>query len=105
MGVRDLQSYLYKIALDFWGEVAYSLCKIEIIKDNIMITVNVPMDLSVMLDAAGVVLYVGDDEFPTEVFSLYDLVDDYLECGPPTEQTEILINDMEKCLARLKASL
>jgi hypothetical protein len=70
-----------------------------------MITVNVPMELSVMLDSDGILLYLGDDELPTEIFSIYDLVDYYLEGGPSTEETEILINDMEKCLARLKASL
>ena len=70
-----------------------------------MAVISVPVEVSVWLDAAGVVLYVGEDELPTEVFSVYDLVDDFLESMPTEDDLEILINDMEKSLARLKASL
>ena len=70
-----------------------------------MAVISVPVEVSVWLDSAGVVLYVGEDELPTEVFSVYDLVDDFLESMPTEDDLEILINDMEKSLARLKASL
>jgi hypothetical protein len=70
-----------------------------------MRTVNVPVEFSVFLNDTGVILYVGDDELPTEIFSLYDLVDDFLECQLSKEQTEILIHDLEQCLARLKSVL
>jgi hypothetical protein len=70
-----------------------------------MRTVNVPVEFSVFLGDTGVILYVGDDELPTEIFSLYDLVDDFIEYEPSKEQTEILINDLENSLARLKSVL
>lgn len=70
-----------------------------------MAVVSVPVEVSVWLDSAGVVLYVGEDELPTEIFSIYDLVDDFLESMPSDDDVEILINDMEKSLARLKASV
>lgn len=70
-----------------------------------MAVFSVPVEVSVWLDSAGVVLYVGEDELPAEVFSIYDLVDDFLESMPSDDDLEIIINDMEKSLARLKALL
>lgn len=70
-----------------------------------MAVFSVPIEVSVWLDSAGVVLYVGEDELPAEVFSIYDLVDDFLESMPADDELEIIINDMEKSLARLKALL
>ena len=66
---------------------------------------STPIEVSVWLDAAGVVLYIGEEELPAEVFSMYDLVDDFLESKPSDDDLETLINDMERSLARLKASL
>jgi uroporphyrinogen-III decarboxylase len=70
-------------------------------------------DISIMLEAGGVCLYIEDDETPSVSVSFEDLTDEFLECVCIDGKADIdfvdqvveLITSMETSLAKLKAAI
>jgi hypothetical protein len=70
-----------------------------------MFTANVPVEFSIMLDGAGVNVYIGEAEMPTKGYSLNELTADMLDyyCDENGKVYAELADDVDGLLAQFKA--
>jgi hypothetical protein len=79
-----------------------------------MKTISVPVDFSILLDAAdGVSLYIDEDENPALTLSLPSLVNDWIDCvsvedkihSYHTEDAYALIKELRHCIELLTQAI
>jgi hypothetical protein len=70
-----------------------------------MFTATVRIDLSLILSKTGIDVYVGDEETPSNEYTLTDLTDDFLDnyCDENGKVYEELTHDLDSLLAQFKA--
>jgi hypothetical protein len=70
-----------------------------------MFTTNVPVEISILLDGAGINVYVGDAEMPTKGYTLTELTDDFLDsyCDENGKVYKDLEDDFNDLLDQFKA--
>lgn len=68
-------------------------------------TVDVPVELSIMLDGAGINVYVGEAEMPTKGYMLNELTYDFLDyySDENGKVYEELADDVDDLLEQFKA--
>lgn len=70
-----------------------------------MFTATVQVDLSLILSKSGIDVYVGDEETPSNEYTLTDLTNNFLDdyCDENGKVYEELADDLEHILTQFKA--